>query len=221
MTLDSVAEAVQLVRSHFSEGADGSYPNGWCGGGGHALEVVASTAAGLPGDHLEIGALWGATAIVAALAKKLSGTPGRVVCIDPMEYVHYEVWQASIRQKITPEVANTIPTVVMRNAEALGVELELVRAPSQPWPVSGRFSSVLIDGWHEGEMPYLDIMSAMSCSDLVMVDDANIAYPSVLDAIGSVLHDGAAIVVWAKDNVVALGPRDDVRGHEIRNRWSY
>lgn len=39
----------------------------------------------VPGDHVEIGTLHGASAIAVALAKKMAGVPGEVYCIDPLD----------------------------------------------------------------------------------------------------------------------------------------
>lgn len=89
--------------------------------------------------HVEIGTLWGGSAIAVALANPdLS-----IVCIDPFDgyYGTYDKWA----QGDTPTIQK-----VMANIYNFGVEkrIQLVQARSKPWPVEGKFDTAFIDGDH-------------------------------------------------------------------------
>ena len=45
--------------------------------------AVLAEVVNVDGDHLEIGTMWGGTAIIAALVKKNNGFKGQVIVIDP------------------------------------------------------------------------------------------------------------------------------------------
>ena len=101
------------------------------------------------GDHVEIGCLWGATAILAALAKREAGVEGHVYTIDKMSG---GFWQTG-----DTEYYNRVPTrkIVMQNFERTGTQhdITLVEALSNPWPLPDTVKprTVLIDGSHTYE----------------------------------------------------------------------
>lgn len=111
-------------------------------------EVLEKYAA-LQGDHVEIGCLWGATAILAALAKREAGVEGHVYTIDKMSG---GFWQTG-----DTEYYNRVPTrkIVMQNFERTGTQhdITLVEALSNPWPLPDTVKprTVLIDGSHTYE----------------------------------------------------------------------
>ena len=85
------------------------------------------------GDHLEIGALWGGTAILAGLSRTCT-----VYCIDPMAEDDPNGYRS------TPEGFET-------NIAAFGVDAVLIQKKSNPWPkeLEGmEFGTALIDGDH-------------------------------------------------------------------------
>lgn len=101
-----------------------------------------------PGDHVEIGTLWGGTAIIAALAKRMAGIPGRVFTIDTMGSGGF--WTASG----DPGADNKTPSpdIIKENLERLGVDdiVVPIRADSKTIPLPTiRPVSVFIDGDHE------------------------------------------------------------------------
>ena len=102
-----------------------------------------------PGDHLEIGCLWGGTAILAALAKRENNVPGQVYTIDFMQggyWVHGD-----------PSVGFAIPTQtkVLDNINTFDVAdlVTVIKASSNPLPIEKNIRpvSVLIDGGHSYE----------------------------------------------------------------------
>jgi len=102
--------------------------------------------AALAGDHVEIGCLWGGTAILAALAKINAGVKGHVYSIDKMSGGYWE--------RGDPGVDYTTPTEerVRRNIERMGVQdrITVIRADSNPLPLPSKVKpvTVLIDGAH-------------------------------------------------------------------------
>ena len=109
------------------------------------------------GDHLEIGSMWGGTAILAAYVKRIYGLSGSIVCIDPF---------------CDPDGMHGTPNAAIfwDNVKRAGVssKIELVQAYSNPWPLlpDKRFTSALIDGEHMGEGPLLDWQNASSVTDI-------------------------------------------------------
>ena len=90
------------------------------------------------GDHLEIGAAHGGSAIVAALAMNGVGREGKIMCVDPME----------------GELAHGSQDKFWENVRALGVEdrVEFFQQKSHPYPLGERkFGTALIDGDHSTE----------------------------------------------------------------------
>lgn len=102
-----------------------------------------------PGDHIEIGCLWGGTAILAALAKRENNVPGHIYTIDFMQggyWVHGD-----------PCVGYALPTLdkVLDNMSNFGVNdlVTVFKIASNPWPIANHVHpvSVLIDGGHSYE----------------------------------------------------------------------
>lgn len=94
-----------------------------------------------PGDYIEIGTLWGASAIFAALVHKLYDIPGKVYAIDPM--IGYYGGDDGTRRPTIKDFIN--------NTKRFSVNVELVQAYSDPFPLNVMASVVLIDGNHSAE----------------------------------------------------------------------
>lgn len=190
---------------------------GWCGANGASLLPVGyMVAAAQGGDHLEIGSLWGASAIMAALVKKQYGFDGKIYCVDPMEYKRHEPCSRRANN-VTPERAKDMPNVFMRNIEAFGVSdvVTLIQKPSQPFPeelTGKRFSTVFIDGWHYGNTPTMDVRIASdSANDLILLDDAPLEYyPAVERAFRELVRDKRWIMQRTFDRSVLFRRRQSV-----------
>lgn len=135
-----------------------------------------AVASGGDGDHLEIGTLFGGSAILAAKIKQRMGHRGKVVCVDPM----IEHW-------------GTFPTkdVLMGNAEAFGVELELITEYSHPWPLGDRqFVSVLVDGDHSLDACQRDWdnVKEHTGAKYVAFHDYDEAHPDVRQVVNEISH---------------------------------
>ena len=121
------------------------------------------------GDHLEIGTLFGASAIHAALYKKEKGLGGKIVCIDPFEP---GLLTPTIRERC---VCDPTPEIVMENAKFYGVadRIEIIKTKSKPFPIKGRrFATTYIDGDHTFSGAYSDWENARQITDVaILLDD--------------------------------------------------
>jgi len=155
--------------------------------GGISLPFVASMVAAAPdGDHVEIGALFGASAITAALMKKELGHKGKVYCIDP-----YDVEErAKYVHASTPDVQEQLsgnPEILVANAKKFGVEIELIQEYSDPWPKvleDRTFVTAYVDGDHLGDIPWKDFENLRGkVTDYIAFDNFEEEYPDVVAAV--------------------------------------
>ena len=151
--------------------------------GGISLPFLISMAqqAG-DGDHVDIGSLYGASAIGVALMKKEAGLEGDVYCIDPYntEKRDQVVHAAGEMQSDVSASAEAL----MANAEQFEVELKLVQAVSDPWPEEledNTFVSAYIDGDHVGNAPTRDFENLRGrVSGYIGTDNFEEEYPDVV-----------------------------------------
>jgi hypothetical protein len=133
------------------------------------------------GDHLEIGTLFGGSAIFAALVKQDPELAGKVVCIDPLDGYYNNHPKGGPIDKGTG--LSPSRELVEQNAEHFGVELEIVQALSDPFPLQlmGRvFSTAYIDGDHWGDMPSRDWRNVKDIvTDFVIFDNYDRRHPAV------------------------------------------
>ena len=116
---------------------------------GPAGLYVVGTMAQIPGDYIEIGTWFGASALVAALVKKRLGIDGTVTCIDPFK-------------GDTPEyhLATHSKEAVLESARKLDVELDIIEKSSYPWPQELRdrtWTVGYVDGDHRYPQPKRDV----------------------------------------------------------------
>ena len=146
------------------------------------------------GDHLEIGTLFGGSAIVAALVKQGAGLEGKVYCVDPLDGYYRDM--CNYKDNIDPESGIPVsPEIVMQNAKRFGVEdrLAIIPKKSHPFPEElkhKRFITALIDGDHWAEMPWLDWMSVKDkVNKYVMFDNYDDKHPAVMEAAEKAAQD--------------------------------
>ena len=154
----------------------------------HNTRLMAETAL-CDGDHLEIGSLHGGSAIVVALLKKQHGYKGKVVCIDPLDGYYIgsncpKKWQKNV-DPLT-DVPVSLETI-KENMKRFDVELEIIQAPSIPFPheqLEGRkFATAYIDGDHWGDAPVLDFFNVYKrVTDYITFDNCDGKHPDVLRA---------------------------------------
>ena len=118
------------------------------------------------GDHVDIGTLFGASAIMAARIKKQFELKGTVYCIDP-----YDSESRKMQTAPQPGMAGNLsgtPEELWKNVEEFDLKdrIKLIRSVSHPWPEELKdhtFASAYIDGDHKGDAPWNDFLMMLIC----------------------------------------------------------
>ena len=113
--------------------------------------AVLSELTNIDGDHLEIGALFGGSAIVVALVKKNYKKKGHVYTIDPLNGYYGQDNDITTKLPVDQKTFD-------ENLKRFGVadQVTLIKAKSLPMPTElwGKtFATMYIDGDHSGETP--------------------------------------------------------------------
>jgi len=134
------------------------------------------------GNHLEIGSLFGGSAIFAALLKKALGFKCHVYAIDPFSGYYLDTVNDQ-GQKIggLADPFSTVPVsleTAMRNAEKFGVSdrITFIQALSYPFPEQLKyetFATAYIDGDHWNLAPTLDWLSVKDITTKLVIFDNN------------------------------------------------
>jgi len=199
----AIVSAKTVVQNLNGRSADGGLSLPWLG---------SMVAAAGPGNHLDIGSLFGASAITAALVKKELKHSGKVYCLDP-----YEPRDPSMKPPNMPDALfNATGEALMHNAEKLGVELELIQKKSQPWPEEldkVLFSSAFVDGDHKNGAPWLDFQEcAKRTSGYIGIDNCEEGYPDVVDAMVKAMQTNEWFLYFKNNLFVALRRTLPTRG---------
>lgn len=137
-------------------------------------QVLAEVISRVPdGIHVEIGGLWGGTAILAAL---MQNDNGRVYVIDPVTELGYYGGDDPLTK--------TRPTVkdLYSNFVKCGVEHKICHIDKQsyPWPSISDCDTAFIDGDHSFEAVYQDWMNVQArCSKYIVFDNVEPRYSGV------------------------------------------
>jgi hypothetical protein len=153
--------------------------------GGISLPFIAAIVeAGPDGDHVDIGSLFGASAITAALMKKHLGHKGKVYCIDP--YDDEERSKNVVGMGMPDELLSGSKEELMDNAKLFDVELILIEKYSDPWPKEleeAVFATAYIDGDHRAPLPWNDFENVRGrTTDYIGFDNFEEEYPDVVEA---------------------------------------
>ena len=111
------------------------------------------------GNHLEIGTLFGGSAIPVALAKKKYDQTGMVVCVDPLDGYYQDKYPDL---SMVDKISNTpvTPTTLFQNIDTFGVadRVLVLRSKSEAITnlVDMRFTTAYIDGDHWEGVPWDD-----------------------------------------------------------------
>ena len=159
------------------------------------------------GNHLEIGSLFGATAIAAALVKKELNYTGKVYCIDP--YLPRDEKIAGTSGQLPPEILNGSPEALMENAKKMDVELTLIHKKSQPWPKElekVNFVSAFIDGEHINDTPWKDFQEcAKRTSGYIAIDNYEEGYPEIIEVVNRILLEmGREWSIYYKNHICII-----------------
>lgn len=156
-------------------------------------------------DHVEIGTLFGASAILVAMVKTKFNMHGNVYCVDPLEM-----------RKVTLDDLNTgtraSSNLVIKNAKHFEVadRIKIVLAHSHPWPLGDRtFGTGYIDGDHWNGMPHKDWMSLKDRVKYgVIMDDYCHGKPEVHEAVMEAANDPDWIIVHIAGTMAFLRKRE-------------
>lgn len=133
-----------------------------------------------PGDHVEVGCLWGATAIIVAVAKKEAGYPGMVYTIDPMRGGWWDTMDPAVDLRPTAGL-------VMKNFNQYDVadRIRIIRTLSYPWPLPGIHPvTALIDGDHSYQAALSDWNNLSPITEkYILMHDYAASHPGVVRAI--------------------------------------
>ena len=170
------------------------------------------------GIHLDIGTLYGASAIVAALIKKRHFRSSPVVCVDP-----FDQYYGKGKDPITPDIPISVKTL-RENLEMFDVaeQVIIISSPSYPAPIELSqigidYSTVLIDGDHNDQGPLNDFYTAQRLkAQYVIFHDYTPGKPDVVSACNAVrvypswvpVHLSGASFVFEKK--VELAPAEGV-----------
>ena len=175
--------------------------------GGMSLPFLGSmVAVAGDGDHVDIGALYGASAIMAALIKKKLGLKGDVYCIDPYNKEERDA-NVNLNQGAGGE-ASASPEELMDNAKKFGVELKLIQKNSHPWPEElkdNTFASAYIDGSHKGDSPWNDFENLRGrVTGYIGSDNYEEEYADVVNAVWKAMNTDDWFLYYKNYIFVAL-----------------
>lgn len=138
--------------------------------------------AAIPGDYIEIGTLWGGTALIAGLAKEDSGTLGDVYTIDRMRGGWWDTQDPIVKRPPTPRD-------VLANLARYKVayRTHVIMSESHPWPLPASIEPtvIFIDGDHSREGCLQDWHNAKTRARYFVLfhDYASSKHPGVQSAV--------------------------------------
>jgi len=162
---------------------------GWWGGSGHCAPVLGEIVNHYTyGNHLEIGTLFGATAIFAALIMERRYAPGKVYTIDPCIYESHE-YCSRAAGNLSPDIVKFQPEIIQENIKKFGLEdrIVFIQKSSNPIPEEVyeiEFSTCFVDGYHYDGMPLIDVKNCIELFYInhLVLDDTHYRYPEVMKA---------------------------------------
>ena len=160
---------------------------GWPGARGRSLRTVGGLVAEFGGDgnHVEIGSLFGASALVACMIKIELKSPGTVYCIDPMIFDEHEYCVRIDGNESQKILLRHHHQIFIDNTRWAGSRINLIKKRSYPWPLSKdqRFSTAFVDGWHYDDGPMNDVKTLVDVVDnAILLDDVTENYPDIYRA---------------------------------------
>lgn len=131
-------------------------------------------------DHLELGTLFGGTAILMAMAKREFGFDGDVYCIDNFSYLS--------------DVYPVGPELVLSNAALFGVadRIQVLEGNTYPLPpdiTEGWYGSTYIDAAHDFPHCQRDWLSVKDISDVVIFHDYDRSHLGVVSAVRNAMQE--------------------------------
>ena len=216
---------VDIARRVIKGFDDGNF-YGRAADGGISLPALSTMimAAG-HGDHVDIGSLFGASSIAAALTKKEAGWGGTVYCIDP--YTDRRQQGVAFFPGRDPRLLDGAPEHLEANVKAAGLEwgkdVVLIHKLSHPWPdelKDEKFVSAYIDGNHLAPFPWQDWLNVSErTQNLIAFDNVEEEYPDVIAAFVKAQQNPEWIVFYKSEIFGVLRRRlpPRSRGTDLRS----
>jgi len=160
------------------------------------------------GDHVDIGALYGASAIMAAKVKKRFDLKGTVYAIDPYDPVVREN-QAAPQPGMQGQLSAT-PEEFWKNVDEFGLKdrIKLIQKRSYPWPEELKdkvFASAYIDGEHSGTGPWDDFLNLRGrVTKYIGCDNYEEEYPDVVSAMQQAMNTEDWFLFYKNVHFLAL-----------------
>lgn len=140
------------------------------------------------GNHLEIGTLFGGSAIAVALLQEKMHSYGMVFCIDPLDG-YYPQYFTGVSKEIDASGQRVSPDVLFRNITNFNVgnRIAVIRAYSADvidlFTRDIRFATAYIDGDHSNGMPLNDWLKINKfVTKYVIFDNCDDLHPDVQNA---------------------------------------
>ena len=154
---------------------------------GNLIELGKAVLLGGDGHYLEIGTLFGGSALVAALVKKEFCLSGDIFCIDPLDGYYRKKFNSS-HAKDDESGIEVSRERLERNFQRFGVldKLHVFQQESDPLPEGvdkERYSVAFIDGDHWGDAPLADFINIMDLvTRYIVFDNCDSKHPDVVSA---------------------------------------
>lgn len=167
---------------------------GWWGGSGHCSAVLGATVnMNKTSNHLEIGTLFGATAIYAALIMQNNNSDGMVYTIDPCLLELHEPCSRRAGN-LNPSLVKHQAEIIQENIKLFGLEdrIFFINKSSHPLPKEvrrQRFETCFIDGDHQNGTPIIDVKNCIELGiPTIVLDDTHYRYPQVIEAMQYIIE---------------------------------
>jgi len=169
-----------------------------------AEAVLLAKYTAIAGDHIDIGTLWGGTAILAALAKRDAGKIGMTYTIDPMIGGWWDSEDPAVKLRPTNEI-------VQENFDRFHLHdsIKLIKKPASPWPLPSKVkpTSILIDGDHRYEAVATDWTNAsrIATKYIIFHDYGSANHPGVQKIVDDIVrHDPLWREVKQDDSLIVF-----------------
>jgi len=161
------------------------------------------------GNHLEIGTLFGGSAISVALLKDSIPQDGFVFCIDPLDGYYTKYASREDMVDTQSKVAVT-PETLFKNIKSFGVGHRIFVMQEYSDRVNElagmRFSTAFIDGDHQGETPMEDWLRVKDhVTQYVIFDNCANTHPDVVRACMAAADDPEWECVYDNDITFVVG----------------
>jgi len=192
----------QEIIDYINENIDGRM----CDEQDNCLYLASAIYEAGDGNYLEIGSLFGGTAIMASLIKRELGYSGDVYAIDPFDEYYKNTRNddgGKIGAPVDPITRKEVTIGRAKaNAENLGADVKFIKgkASAKTIPAGVRFNVVFIDGDHWNDAPWQDWLLVKDITDHVIVfDNCDREHPAVEKAVAQAWLDPEWSLVFKYD----------------------